>query len=302
MAQRTFDLFNVKVAGTTIAGPTQVGFNQVHPDLPAANDGAPMLAACDRGPATATVGVTCQDIGQFAERLAACEGALVSVQAEGREVGADTVNRITASNLRLINAGLDLVHGSGYGTAKYDFQVSWPSDAVGLEDGIAGLNAQTKTIVVAGAQRAHRIKSATHGAVTIEKVTGLSLAVRGIGVEVLPADDDFGETVEVGGYDVTGTLTFHDLTASGSPVKSIAQQLLAAANAALVIPMIKQGEAVVGGATFTLTIANVKFMKTTTTPVARKYGVESLAFRTEGVIGTTLYNLATGANKIITIA
>lgn len=302
MAQRIFDLFNAKIAGTTVAGPMQASVDQGFSELTAENDGAPMLAARDRDVATGMLSLTCQDVGQLMTHLAACEGALVSVQAEGREVGAATASRITGSNLRLVGASLNLAHGGGYASVRFDFRVSWPADADGLEDGIAIVNAQTKTIVVAGVKRAFRIKSAAHGATTIEKTIALDLAVRSLGVEASVGDDDFGECVEVGAYDVAGTLTFQDLTASGSPVKSIAQQLLTAVRASLVIPMIQQAAAVVGGATFTLTIANTKFIRTVTTPAARKYGTEALAFGIDGIVGTTQYNLATGANKIITVA
>ncbi len=303
-ATRLFDLFAAQLgdspAGATptqLVGPRQLRLSHGHPRIVASNDGLAGVAAQDQGPWGCRGSLSCGDVSTFMAVLAAFEGAtdaLRALMAEGKEVGAATVTDILLARARLVGARL-ACRNNDYAQVDYDLRSSCAPASDSQDDELSFTEAQAKTATIGSGLRTYRIVSATHAAVQAEACLGFDLNVAGQAVAT-HGDDDFGETVDVSGYDVSGTVTFQDFDVD--TLLAMTQKLIAAAEASLVLVLKQQG----GGANTTLTLANTRFFETSDALAARQYGTAALGFGCAGLSGTTPYALATGANKIITMA
>lgn len=304
MADRIFDLFAAQfgtsptgATPTQIVGPAQLRVRHGFAPLGSNHDGAAGEAAVDKGPYSCAATLNCGDVSTFMAVLAAFEGAsdgLRALVAEGKEVAAATVSDILIERCRLVAARL-ACRGNQYADVSYDLRVSCDSASAAPEDEFSVVKAQTKTATIGAGKRTYRVVSATHGAVQALACAGFDLNISGQ-AQVSHGDDEFGETVDVGPYQVRGSITFADF--SVATLKTKVQQLQMAALASLVIVLKQQG----GGANTTLTLANCKIFDADDAVQAGQFAQCQANFACEFVSGTTPYALASGADKIVTMA
>lgn len=304
MSTRLFDVFAVQhgtsptgATPTQLVGPGELAINSGFRRVVGNTDGTPGPAAHDQGAFSLAANLGLSDVTSFMAVLAAFEGAtggLRAIVAEAREVGAATVTDILLKRMRLIGASLN-VQQDRYADVRYDLRASCDAASDSQDDEVSYIEAQAKTATIGAGKRAYRVTAVTHNAVPAGLATGFSLDVRGQPIADV-ADGAYGETVEVGGYEVGGQVTFRDFDVA--TLLSTGQALLAAAAANLVAVLRQQG----GGSSTTLTLANARFFDMSDVFRGKDYATCTLKYFCEFVSGVTPYALASGANKIITMA
>ncbi len=303
-AQRIFNLFAAQTGTSGTGGsPTQIvgpqslsishGFREIVADE---SDGVLVTPAQDRGAWFAEGTLEHRDITTWMAQLALWEAAATgrAILAEGREVGAATVTQIIWKRTRLVSSALRLMTNQ-YASCSYGLRSSCAAASDTQDDELSFTSGGTKTATIGSGKRTYRIVSAIHNSVQAFACDGININVQGQ-AQASVGDAEFGETVEVGPYRVSGDITFLDYTVASLLAK--AQTLMAAAAASLALVLTQQG----GGSTSTLTLALVKFFSVSEAIRSGDYWKATLKFGCEGVSGTTPYGLASGTNKIITIA
>lgn len=304
MSTRLFDVFAVQhgVAPTgatpaQLVGPGELTINSGFRRVVGNTDGAPGPAAHDKGAffLAASLGLT--DVTSFMAVLAAFEGVAGgqrAILAEAKEVGAATVTDILLKHMRLIGASLN-IQQDRYADVRYDLQASCDAASDSQDDEVSYAEAQVKTATIGSGKRAYRVTAVTHNAIAAGLCTGFGLDVRGQPVADA-ADGAYGETVEVGAYEVGGQVAIRDFDVT--TLESKGQSLIDAAAANLVVALRQQG----GSDSTTLTLANCQFFDMSDVFRGKDYAACTLKYFCEFVSGTTPYALASGTNKIITMA
>lgn len=306
MAARKFDLFALQFATagtglgpTQLTGPQQLTIRHGRRSIRSEADGTTVIAAEDQGPFFGEGSLVVGDVSTLMAVLAAFEGAAGfqrAILAEGREVGAGTVTDILVKRAVLTAARLSVENGR-YASVNFDFRVSCDPASDTQDDEVSFTPAQAKTATIGAGKRVYRVVSAVHGGVVqAEAAAGLELNIAARSVQAVHGDGDFGETVDVANFEVGGRVRFRDYTVAGLLAK--AQALIAATVGALVVTMTQQG----GGTTTLLTLANTRFFEASDTFRQGDYWMCDLSFGCEGVSGVTPYGLASGGNKVITMA
>ena len=303
-AYRLFDIFNLKVGSTQIAGADSFEVTQGFREVVANNDGYAGAAARDRTFHYADGTLRGQDIITFDDILSLFESnETQTVVAEGKIAGDEAKSgRITFNRAKLAGASLELTDG-GYASTQFDIVNSAASATDGMEDEVALTEVANKSITHSTAKRGVRILSASFdpdgvaSAITPLACMGLSLNVRGQ-VDRTAGDAEYGEIAEVSGYDVTGVLRFRDMALGTS--KTVSQRLMEAVFGVLTISYQQQATPI--GTPATITLSNLQFREDRASLAARKFHGNALSFGAFSQNGSTTYGLASGSNKIIAIA
>lgn len=294
-ARRLIDVYNAKVQSTQLSGAVGLSVQHGYRRARADNDGTPGVTVQNRDVFYAQGVLRCQDIRQLMTVLAAFEGNITrTIQAEGKEVGSITAAaKCVVQRAKLTGARVSFTAGQ-YASCDYSFRSSCAAASNTADDEVTWTDL-TKTVTHASAGRIYRVKSAVlGGALTPLGVDGLDLNING-NAQATWGDDDFGETVEVPSYDVTGTLRFKDTTIA--TLETIGQRLQEAAMAALVLTLRPES-----GSDVVVTLANLLFHDDDTGLSARGYGQVGVDFSCQFLNGTTEYALASGSNKVVTVA
>ena len=303
MPKRLYDIFNGKIGTTQIVGSEELAVTSGYRNQRANNDGYIGPASVDKTFFFADAALRGQDLATLQTALALFEAnETQSVLAEGKLEGdAAKSYRCTVSRCKLASASLDFQQGD-YAKTAFNFVNSAASGSTKASDEVTWVEVATKAITHSAALRAVRINSATYTPTDGSPVTIVPGAVMGVSLNIqgqvdrTAGDTQFGEVAEVSGYQVTGVLTFKDVTLATG--ETVSQQLMAEKSGVLALPFAKQNGAAAG----TLTLANLVFHQEVSTLLARKFGGQSLSFECFYDLSGTAYTLATGSNKIITVA
>lgn len=301
MAYRLYDIFNLFVDSTQVVGAesfeARFGFRTVGSN----NDGFAGQPARDKTRLWTEGELAGQDIGGFGTLIGLFEAAeSLSVLAEGKIAGdASKSGKLTLLHAKLVAAQLSFQPGQ-HARTRFAFRGSVAAASDAPEDEVTLVEVASKAITHAARYRGVTIKSAVFtpdggSAITPLGVTGLDLNVRWQ-PDQAAGDDDYGESVEVAGAEVTGQLGFQDATIVGAA--TVGQRLVGATFGVLVITYTQQG----GQGDKTLTLSNLAFEEERHTLQARKFAGNTLPFGCFLQNGATEYKIGSGATKIIAVA
>jgi hypothetical protein len=298
MAYRVFDIFNALFGTTKVVGAESFQLVEGYRVVASKNDGMPGTAARDKTRFFATGQMVGQDIASFGTLIGLWEAAVdsLAVLAEGKLAGdAAKSVRLTLAHAKLLGATLSFQPGQ-HARSTFNFANNTALASDGAEHEVTALEVASKTILHASGYRGVKIKSAVFGGITPLGVTGLELNVSGE-ADQAAGDNEFGESTEVGGFEVTGTLGFQDLTIASAA--TVAQRLMAAAAGDLVVTYTQQG----AQADKVLTLKNLQFEEDTVGLAARKFHSNGLKFGCFCQAGATIYKVGGDAtNNIISVA
>jgi len=280
---------------TQLVGPMVCQYTAGFGDVVAGGDGLAGDAVDADGPFQCSWQIDCQDVSTFAAQLALFEVGLRAIQWEGREDNVLTVHKWLIKRAALVGASLS-VQKDQVAKVSYSGKVAAAAASTSEADEIVVTAGAAKTATIGSGKRTYRIHTVTHGDVAIEAVNGLNLTISGKGDAGASGDNDFGESIMVDSWNVTGSLTIQDQTVATAT--SRAQKLTAAARGSL-IAQLRQTD---GSTDTQLTLANLKFKRYTNVMRTDEWAAVEVPFRCLAVSGTTPYGLASGANKIITMA
>lgn len=306
MARRVMDLYAAFFgdtpscgSATQIVGPESLSLDSDDGVIEANNDGLVGPATHDKAGWSGTANLGCQDVSTFAAVLSAFEGATDGIRAmkfEGRERGSSSSANATLGLLKrmmLSRASLS-VSNDNYASVNYGLQAAPDSASDSEDDEWLFTEGNARTATVGSAKRAYRVYTGvTHGGNAISMVRNFSIDVAGQVLMEPPTDGEWGKVCDIASYSVSGALTMLDQDVATA--KLAAQTLRAAAVGALVVPMRLQG----GSTSSTLTIANVRFTRSSTPIQARGSWATTLNWVADFLSATTVYKLATGSNKVI---
>ncbi len=298
------DVYECKVGGNDIGGATGASFSYGYRPVTAQGDATRVMSARDRDIVFGEGSLSCLDLQNFHTILAAAEGGITAWQATGKIFGDNAFDhQLSLTGCRLAGASLSLAQG-GYAQSTFNWVTHWGSyvgpvvAATALKDRFSF--DQTGAITnspVSG--HAYRITDASYIATATDiqafgamgfNINIVGSVIRGFG------DSDFGETVDVTSYDVTGSFTLQDETVAAA--LSTAQSLLAATTAAgqLELTVTDKG----GVNTSKITIDNMQLLDASEVWSGQGYAQITISFGVYGLDGTTEFTLA-GSNPIIAI-
>jgi hypothetical protein len=221
---RLFDVSNCKIGAVQVKGASGSDVNYGYREQSANNDGQIAESAHDKLAFFADGTLRCNDVAGFPIVIALFEdNDTQDVLAEGKVAGdIANANKVTLERAKLVSVLMDYRSGQ-YLQTTYSLANSadnaTPSTAAKDEVIIASL---ARAVTTSGDARLVKFDSASfdpNGAAPAIAPLG----IRGLGLSVA-GDEDFGENVEVSGYQVTGRIEFQDLTLSTG--SAVAQELL----------------------------------------------------------------------------
>jgi len=300
-AYRVFDIFNAKIGSTQVVGATsfeaRYGFRAVQSQ----GDGSIGIAARDKTRLYTSGRLACEDIAAFGTLIGLFEAAeSLSVMAEGKLAGNAVKGvKATLAHAKLVGAGLSFQAGR-HAQSTFDFRGSVAPATVVPSAEVTVVEVATKAITYAAGLRGVVIKSAVFtphggGAITPLGVTGLDVNLR-YQADQAAGDNDYGESVEVGSAEVSGSLSFQDQTIT--TLATVGQQLAAADWGVLAITYSQQA----GAADKVLSLANLAFEDEAMTKGANRYGANRMGFGCFFQNGADMYKVGSGTNKIISVA
>lgn len=299
-AYRIFDIFNAKIGTTQVVGADTLTAKSGYRQVTSNNDGA-YGEVRDKTYFYAEGSLACQDIGGFPTLIGLFEAAdNLAVLAEGKLAGDVSKSvKLQLAHAKLTGAQLAFRQGQ-HASTTFNFTNSCAPASTKPEDELTVTEVVSKTITHAAGLRGVRILGASFapaagGTLVPLSVTGLDLNLS-LQAQSLAGDNDFGESVEVAGGSLTGTLTFNDETIGTN--QTIAQRLCAAGYGSLAITYAQQ----VGGANQVLTLAALQFESDQHNRRARQFHENQVSFGCLWQVGSTFYQIATGANKLVTVA
>lgn len=286
---------------TQIVGPRTAGLRHGYRRSAASTDGVLARAAQMKGAYFGEWNITCEDVSSFVAQLSAWESATDgkrAIQFEGVEYGAATVQTGLIKRAVLTRASL-AIRKDEVAAVNYAGRISADSASNSQDDEFACTAGATKTATIGSGKRAYRVHSVQHGgSLSVPTVLGFELNIDGE-VAATSGDNDFGESVVVPQFDVTGKVTIQDREISTA--LTLAERLIDAAMGALAVDLRQQD----GSTDTALTLANCRFFdigdqwnSNGWANVEVMFGLEALG----GAQGTTIYGLATGVNKLLTAA
>lgn len=295
-AEYIYDVYEAIVDSQQVSGINAMQATHGHRFVTAHGDGIGILQARDKDVAFGNCQLSSFDLANFQTILAAAEGSKITVQADGY-ISGGTSKRLACSGSVLSAASLTLAQNQ-YANATFSFDTSWgASDSDFNDKHLYTDQARSNTPIAPG--HAYRLNSATLNItsdIIALGVTGFDVRIQGNVLRTF-GDTEFGETVDVTHYDVTGTLTFQDH--SVSTAKTLAQNLMESTEVGGQLDLVVS--AVGGASTYTLSIDNIKFGETLDAWGNQQYGACQISWGIFGQIGTTVHTLA-GSNPIIAVA
>ncbi len=302
-ATRVFDLFNAYLGSTQVVGADSLRLTEGYRVQTANNDGGHGLAARDKTYYFAQAVLGCQEVEALPTVCAAFESAdTLTLAAEGKLAGIPVSTKtlkVLMQRAKLVAASLSIRQG-GYAVSSFELRASADPGSNGPEDEVTVSEVDSPAITHSSALRAVRVTGASFtpnggSAITLQSPRGLDLAIRWA-ADQAAGGSDFGEVVETGGFEITGTLALQDvgLDANG---RTPAQALLLADHGVLVVTYRPQASS----SDKTITLKNVYFEGSDDSRTARRFGEQTLRFGVFAQLGADWYDFS-GANKILTVA
>ncbi len=295
-----YDLSNVQISSTNLLGCETVAVDQGKRTVRSNNDGIAGTGAVDKTVHYADAVLTGQDPEEFATicGLFEASGAVAGLTciAEGRVANAANHNRITMNRMMLLGATLDFVQGS-HARTVFNLANSASSASTQSSDEIAITNVASPTIAVSANARGYRLTNAVFN----DGANKTPLGIMGMSLQIsyrherIHGDAEFGEIVDVGGYEVTGRLQFRDVTLSTGQTIG---QVLSDAGSGYIDFTWKQSQT---GTDKVLRVGNVMMHDDSLNLISRRFHTNEVMFSVFGVSGSTQYALATGSDKILTV-
>lgn len=297
-AIRLYDISNMKIGATQILGASALDVVYGKRVVTTNTDGTAGVGARDKAAFYADATLTGQDPATFAALLGLFEAsgseAGLACVAEGRVANAANHRLVTMNRMKLLSAGLDFQQGSD-ATTRFDLKNSASSSSSEASDEIAQTNVASPTVTASAALRGYRVIAASFNDGTTKTplgVMGFNLNVQ-FASDVTVGDEEYGEIVDTGGWDVTGGIVFKDVTLTGA--QTVSQVLLDAGIGTLDLTW-KQAN---GGADKVMRINRVQFFEERGGLVSRGFNSNAMAFGCTGISGSTIYKLSTDATNNI---
>ncbi len=241
--------------------------------------------------------IVTQDWIHAIDLLTGAVGTLVFYERNSGVAAATGYTKHTITNPVIHRFAISISKG-GYATCAYDFECKAADETKTIADMWVPLAAQAAPTYVDAARGGVRIESAAHGgSIDIYHSTGFDLS---LAMNLVKAcnDSDIGYTcvdAELNGMSCNGSISYQD--GSIATAKVIAQQLVLAARASLVVTVRQSG----GATSKTITIAGVTFDQgASNSDVNASFTEYSSDFEVGNDTGTPL--TLEGDNKIIVIA